>query len=122
MEEDIEVMTVHITKPNYKNLYLVNTYKAPHINTLTYLEKLTEIIELLDRDKGELWILGDTNIDMRMSNEPNARNLIDFCRETGVKHQHNDLTRPNPENCNKGTCIDHIMTECNIVSHSRALT
>ena len=29
MEDDIELMTIHVTKPNYKNLYIMNTYKAP---------------------------------------------------------------------------------------------
>ena len=47
-----------------------------------------------------------------------GRELIDFCRETGLRMKINEVTRPNPEG---GTIIDHILTNCNIVKSAGTL-
>lgn len=66
----------------------------------------------------EIWILGDLNIDAHKNKSPPFRKLIDFCREHSLKTLIHDTTCPNR---NKGTSIDHILTNSLYISKSAVL-
>ena len=96
MEADIKLMVIAIVKPDYRNLHIVNVYRPLHLTDVDeFLAVLHDTITSLKEHPHEIWVLGDFNIDMRMRNETNTRNLIDLCRETGVKSLNQEVMWPN---------------------------
>ena len=64
----------------------------------------------MDKEKYELWVMGDFNANAHERNSGPAKLLFDLCRTTGIKRLINDITRPN-ETDSGGTYIDNILTD-----------
>ena len=120
MHTSIEVQALVFEKPTYKNFIVLNVYRPPSGDVDIFILKLKEIIKKVDRTRFELWLTGDTNLNTRDRNNYGTKELFDLCRETSLKRLIEGITRPN-EHDNGGTCLDHIITDCEIVSHSGIL-
>ena len=121
MEANIEVQALVFEKPTYRNFIVLNVYRPPNLEHEDFFDKLEVIIGRIDRDKYELWVMGDMNANTRERNSAPAKGLFDLCRETSVKRLIESITRPNENNLQGGTCIDHILSDCDIVSSSGVL-
>ena len=120
MEPNIELQAIEFDKPTYKAMVIINVYRPPRSDATDFLEKLSSTLGKIDRNKYEVWVLGDININTRDRNGNETRELFDKCREHSIKRLIEDITRPN-ENDNGGTCLDQILTNCDIVSYCGVL-
>lgn len=120
MHPCIEVQAIEFNKPTYKAMLILNVYRPPKADVDVFFEKLEELLKKIDREKFELWLCGDLNINTRERNSHGSKGLFDICRVHSVKRLIDEITRPN-ENDNGGTCLDQFITNCDIVSHSGVL-
>ena len=115
---DFEILTIIISKPNFRKIVVICVYKPPtgKINEcIKFLKTITSNPKYVKR---EIWILGDFNIDMLKRDDTNVVMIQNFAKKTGLSQMINTITRPNR---NGGTCIDLIMTNSPFVKTSGVL-
>ena len=115
---DFEILTLTITKPNFRNLLVICVYKPPSGKVEKCIEFLKQIVSNPRFAKREIWILGDFNVDILKRDDANVILLQGFVKKAGLCQKINTLTRPNR---NGGSCIDLIMTNCLFVKVSGTL-
>ena len=101
---DIECLTVNFRKPNNKLMMLCTVYRPPKGNMNVFLEHLDKLAENVE---GEIFIMGDLNIDVRKVDTPKCKRLLAHCRLNGWSLLIDKITRLNKKG---GTAIDNIIT------------
>ena len=105
--EELEILTVTLSKPGLKFMYISVLYKPPKTSTKTVIDFLKHIqSEIMPRNR-EYWLLGDFNTDFLVRDNIDTKNYIAFFRNNGLSQLIAKLTRPNKY---RGTCIDWIVT------------
>ena len=110
---DYEIISLEISKPNFRKLFVACLYKAPKGNVEKCLSYLKKLVQKYQRLKFEIWILGDFNVDMLKRDDLHTVQVLSFVKKQGLKQLIKDITRPNKKG---GTCIDLIMTDSIYIS------
>ena len=79
--QDYEVLTVTITKPNFRKLLVLCIYKPPTGTVENCIGFFTDIISNPHFAKREIWILGDFNVDILKRDDPNVTLLQGFVKK-----------------------------------------
>ena len=113
--QDYEILTLTISKPNYRKILIMCVYKPPTGKIENCIKFIKEIIQDPLFSKREIWILGDFNVDILKRNDPKSIQLQEFVKKAGLSQKINTITRPNRGG---GSCIDLIITNCPFVESS----
>ena len=113
--QDYEILTLTISKPNYRKILLMCVYKPPTGKIENCIKFIKEIIQDPLFSKREIWILGDFNVDILKRYDPKSIQLQEFVKKAGLSQKINTITRPNRGG---GSCIDLILTNCPFVDTS----
>ena len=116
--KDYEIISIIVTKPSFRKLFIVCVYKPPKGKVEKCLEFLYKLTDKYKQRKYEIWILGDLNVNILKRDDANTVRITRFIKKLGLKHCINTITRPNKKG---GSCIDLIMTDCIYVSSSGTL-
>ena len=112
---ELEIVTVQIDKPGNKQMIISCIYRPPkaqHDRTVNALTSYLDRISMLGK---EIWIGGDFNWDWNRCNHEQLQQIKNLLREYNLHQLINGITRPLSTH---GTCIDWLITNCNIVSTS----
>ena len=63
VSKDYEILSLRIKFNDIKPCYIIGTYRPPKGKPGTMIDKLSNIIENLDLNRSELYLMGDLNID-----------------------------------------------------------
>ena len=110
---DYEVVSILVTKPNFRHLLLICVYKPPKGKVSKLIEFLKGIILRRENETREIWILGDFNTDWLKRDCPDTVLIMSFCKTNGLTQDMDKITRPNKKG---GSCIDLIMTNSRFVN------
>ena len=116
--KDFEIVTLTITKPNFRKIFIACIYKPPKGNLDSLIRFITPQIDKYQKENYEIWILGDFNIDMLKRDNLMTVSINKFTKKLGLRNLINSITRPNIRG---GTCIDLIMTDSIYVLDSGVL-
>ena len=83
---DYEIITVTISKPNFRKLLIICVYKPPTGKIDRCINFLKLILANPENTKREIWILGDFNVDILKRNEPNVVLLQGFAKKFGFEN------------------------------------
>ena len=108
MTKDFEIVTLTITKPNFRKNFIACIYKPPKGNLDSLIKFITPQIDKFQKENHEIWILGDFNIDILKRDNLMTVAINKFTKKLGLRNLINTITRPNIRG---GTCIDLIMTD-----------
>ena len=91
---DTEIQWVTISRPKTKRIVIANVYRPPDGNIENAFHCLKDSLkEIKKRDKCELIVLGDFNIDMAKQSEPAAKKLTMFNINHNLMQQITNATR-----------------------------
>ena len=93
--QDYEVLTLTISKPNFRKLVVVCVYKPPKGKTEKCIDFLKTITSNPVYAKREIWILGDFNVDILKRDDVNVVLLQGFVKRAGLQQKIDTITRPN---------------------------
>ena len=62
--KDFEIVTLTISKPNFRKMFIACIYKPPKGNLDNLIKFITTQIDKFQKENHEIWILGDFNIDI----------------------------------------------------------
>ena len=79
VNNDVELLFIQISNPRSKP-FLVGTWYRPPSSALNLFSLFLEIIDKIDSENSELYLLGDLNCDL-LSHSPNVNTceLLDIC-------------------------------------------
>lgn len=78
-DEDCEFLPIIIEKEFQKNILIVLTYRPPSGSVVKFLDVLRNfLLDVYREDKMDLLLMGDFNIDVRKTDDPNVRKLTSF--------------------------------------------
>ena len=95
-DEDLEQLWVKIEKPGRKRLYVATIYRPPSGKMIKFLESLKCSINTvlsLHRNRPDLIILGDFNVDYSKSRHPDRRSLKILVDDSNMRQIINTPTR-----------------------------
>ena len=114
---DIECLTIRINQEKHKRLVVMNLYRPPKGSPEGFIDHLKALVKLIDDGHIEIWLLGDINIDIVRDWEKGGDLLDTFTTEKGLSQLIQDVTYPEGN-----SCLDHIFTNCPVVSHCGVLS
>ena len=114
----IECQWVELSFPKQKNVIICNLYRPPQGNIKKFLEYVESCMERIDYVRKDLFIMGDTNIDVLDKTVAQVKDLKEFLSQCGLRNHIKDTTRYSDT---KNSCLDHIYSNCNIVNDSGTL-
>ena len=103
---DYEILSLKITKPGFRNLFISVVYKPPTgkiQQCLKYFEQLFSDREIRKREK---LMLGDFNVNLEVRNAPDALLVYKFLKDNSLKQLITSHTRLTNRG---GSCIDWII-------------
>ena len=106
---DYEIVTLTITRPNFRKLLIACVYKPPKGKIENCIKFLKDLVVHFQNLNYEIWLLGDFNTDLLRRDDIHSIELLRFIRQTGLKQLIEGITRPNKRG---GSCIDLIMSDC----------
>ena len=115
---DYEIVTLTITRPNFRKLLIACVYKPPKGKIENCIKFLKDLVVHFQNLNYEIWLLGDFNTDLLRRDDIHSIELLRFIRQTGLKQLIEGITRPNKRG---GSCIDLIMSDCIYVQESGIL-
>ena len=93
-------------------------YRPPKSTAASFVDELESIIDLIDDGHIEIWVTGDTDINLLEPDDADTERLEIMTASMGLQQKITSCTRPGGE---KGTCLDHIMTNSAHVSEAHVL-
>uniref|UniRef100_A0A8C7Z1Z2 ribonuclease H n=1 Tax=Oryzias sinensis TaxID=183150 RepID=A0A8C7Z1Z2_9TELE len=109
MSRDIEVIWLQINLPFSKPTLVGCCYRPPSSNA-EYLQKICENMEMVSNKCGEMFLLGDFNIDWFSKKSFLFEKIITMANTCNLKQVMTQPTRIAMDNSSKSACIDHIYT------------
>ena len=105
--EDLEILTVEIKKPKFRQLLLTTWYRPPD-SRVEIFDKFESYLLKLDEEDKESMIVGDTNCNLLPQTSDRNAELLKFITET---YQYIQLIdQPTRITTTTRTLIDHIFT------------
>ena len=122
LQDDIENIFIDLLLPKTKPITVGIVYKPPHQTGFT--EKITANFNSLNVADTEMYVLGDSNINLLQNSKyilentknitknfpditADAKKYIEFCQTFGLKQL---IRSPTRITCNSSTLLDHIIT------------
>ena len=106
-DSNLECFVLDLKFKNSPVICLVTLYCPPSGKTTKFFEHLEKIKKLGEKEKSELWMMGDLNINSLRENQPSSIRLADLCRDEGYHKLLHQCTRPFKKNV---ACLDNILT------------
>ena len=117
IDKNIELSTIKYHLPHTRDIYVLNVYRPPNGDIDVFIECLQNCVsELRDIRSCDIFIGGDMNVDILKSNSPYSKKIAKFVKLNQFKQIINTTTRPD-----SNTCLDLIITNCEIVLESGTL-
>ena len=82
--KDIESQWITISLPNSKPLLIGNIYRPPQGNVDAFIQVLENVLNEIDSNKFELYMMGDVNIDMLDKLGEAYRKITTFTKSMGL--------------------------------------
>ena len=101
-------------KPN-KTILIGNLYRPPQGDIEKCIEYLDDVLSDIDLDKIEVILMGDLNIDILDTNKNAGKDLINMCKQHGLKQLINEPTSYSQV---KDSCLDLFFTNSDIIAKS----
>ena len=67
-DADLEIITLHVNKPNHKKMTVSCIYRPPNTNQDNTYNKLSSVMNRISSHNSEIWIAGDFNWDWNRRN------------------------------------------------------
>ena len=114
LNDDIEVSVIKYKLPFTRDIYVLNVYRPPAGDVEVCIKYLQLCLSQVRNERNcDIFIGGDLNIDILKTNSPNTKRILKFIRTNQLKQLITNVTRPD-----SNTCIDVIMTNCDIIRDS----
>ena len=107
---DIEILWISLTIPNCKKIIVGNIYRPPQGNVKKFCDTIDDKLEIIknsQRNNYEIFILGDFNINYKINNNQDTKQLKWLEQKANLKQIIKDITRFS----NNNSCIDLILTD-----------
>ena len=91
---DYEILTITISKPNFRKLVVICVYKPPKGKINKCIDFLKTIVLNPKYRKREIWILGDLNVDILKRDDPNVVLLQGFVKKNGLISENRNYDTP----------------------------
>lgn len=109
-----------------KKIILGSIYRPPHHPTLSNSDQIDQFLEILSNflqqfafEKENLFIAGDVNLNLaKIHNNNYVNQYIDLLMSFGCVQV---ITKPTRVTMNSASIIDHIITNCNNVTHTTGI-
>ena len=108
---------------NMRRVVSVNIYRPLQGDYEIACKKIHETIKAAElKDNAEVFLVGEFNIDFNMRTAPDMKEFINTTGTWGLRHLITADTRIGLRDGQiKGSCIDNIFTNCDLVAESRVL-
>ena len=91
---NIETQWLFIKKEYVKKTLVINLYRPPNGNTKDFLDTFqSQLQRLQDYPNTDVFILGDFNIDLKNTTDPNGKRLLNICKVYGLEQFIKNVTR-----------------------------
>ena len=111
MDGNIEITGTKYKLPFTRDILIFNVYRPPSGDVEIFLKYLQFCVSSVRNDKEcDIFIGGDYNIDFHKKNSIEMKKLTKFMKTNQLKQIIDNITRPD-----SNTCIDLILTNCDIV-------
>ena len=107
-DSDIEAQWIKIKRIHCKNIIICNLYRPPSGRLENALDYLTSCIKKMNRNKCNIYIIGDLNINYLNKSTRVYKKLNFFQKSNGLNQIINDTTRHNDKS---STLLDLILTD-----------
>ena len=116
---NIETQWLFIKKEYVKKTLVINLYRPPNGNTKDFLDAFqSQLQRLQDYPNTDVFILGDFNIDLKNTTDPNGKRLLNICKVYGLEQFIKNVTR---HGNTKNSTIDLIFTNSKYIANSGVL-
>ena len=115
---DIECQWLELKLPTQRNVIICNTYRPPQGNVTNFLDHIELCLEQIDYIRKDVFIMGDTNIDVLDKKLLAAKELKEFLSQTGLI---NCIKTPTRFSSQRNSCLDHIYTNSGIINECDTL-
>ena len=110
-DENVEMNVTRYKLPFTRDIFIMNVYRPPSGDVDAFLKCLQQCISTIRSNKEcDIFIGGDFNIDFLKKHSINMKKLSKFNKTNQVKQIITNITRPD-----SNTCIDMILTNCEII-------
>ena len=117
IDNNIEMSIVRYKLPFTRDIYVVNVYRPPAGDIDRFFKTLQNCVSTIRNSRNcDIFIGGDYNIDFFKKNSPHTKKLSKFTKTNQFRQIINTITRPD-----SNTCIDLVVTNCDIVRESGSL-
>ena len=117
---DLETLWLSVKQKNNKEIFVCSVYRPPKGNPETFTDTLSADIEhLLSMAKGEVFVMGDININLLRTHENNSKNIKNAMLRLGMKQLIAGPTRMS--NVSANSLLDVIFTNSSAIASSGTL-
>ena len=111
-EKHVECIWIQVMLPNRRNLIVGSLYRPPDGSMDDFIRYLTDTIDIIKKNyHGEIYLLGDFNINYLDQKDNSTKRLKEFEQSTGLSQLIKDPTR-------QQNVLDMIFTDSNDVKYS----
>ena len=103
-----------LQKPN-KIILIGNLYRPPQGDISKCIDYLEEVLSDLDRQKIEVYLMGDINIDIMDRNNNHVKDLLNSTKQFGLLQL---IEEPTSYSQIKDSCLDIVFTNSDIIANS----
>ena len=109
----LECQWISIKQEHNKLILIGNIYRPPQGDIDLFIEYLENILDDIELDRIELFLMGDFNIDFLDKKDAKCKKLLDLIKPLGLRQLIKEPTRLTME---RNSCLDLFITNCDNIS------